>query len=164
MPLLWRNFHRCGHQNGVQDRWIEKAWLPWGHPKSQNPNLLNKWKIGRSNIEEAVITENVFIWVRKALLAITNINPDLQQVLKLSLSGSIAEGCRLKTRKPDIELDPEKVLFFLLAYKLYNVWFLGNSWSWWIWNWSCFGGTSRRKDPFEWCWSGRLLVIRKYYW
>ena len=77
-------------------------------------HFVSKWKIGQPHVEEAEITENVFIWVNKALRAIENINPGLQQVLKLSLSGSIAEGCRLKTRKPDIEPDPEKVIFFQL--------------------------------------------------
>jgi hypothetical protein len=79
-----------------------------------NQHFVPKWKVGDSPVQEAKITENVFIWVRKALENLSTENPGLQGMLKLSLSGSIAEGCRLKTKKGAIETDSDRVRFYFM--------------------------------------------------
>ena len=62
-----------------------------------------KWKTGTSNHIEAKITENIFVWVCNAIANSTDYSPDLCSCLKVSLSGSTAEGCRLKTMKHDVD-------------------------------------------------------------
>ena len=80
-----------------------------------NLHFVPKWKVGNSPVQEAKITENVFIWVRKAIENMSAEYPGLQEILKLSLSGSIAEGCRLKTKKGVIETDSDRVGFLLYS-------------------------------------------------
>ena len=63
---------------------LEKAFLP-------------KWKTGTSENIEAKITENIFLWVRRALANSTDYSPELCPLVKINLSGSTAEGCRLRT-------------------------------------------------------------------
>ena len=65
--------------------------------------FLPKWKTGTSDHIEAKITENIFGWVRKALDNSTDYSPDLYPLVKINLSGSTAEGCRLKTIKSSAE-------------------------------------------------------------
>ena len=77
--------------------------------EEMNEAFVPKWKVGNSTVQEAKITENVFIWLRKALENSSSENPVLARILKLSLSGSIAEGCRLKTKKGAIEPGSEQV-------------------------------------------------------
>ena len=76
-------------------------------------HFVPKWKVGNSPVQEAKITEIVFIWVRKAIENMSAEYPGLQEILKLSLSGSIAEGCRLKTKRGAIETDSDRVRFLL---------------------------------------------------
>ena len=59
--------------------------------------FLPKWKTGTSENIEAKITENIFLWVRRALANSTDYSPDLCPLVKINLSGSTAEGCRLRT-------------------------------------------------------------------
>ena len=62
-----------------------------------------KWKTGIAEHLEAKIAENIFVWVRRALGNSQDYNPDLCSLVKLNLSGSTAEGCRLRTRVAQTE-------------------------------------------------------------
>ena len=78
-----------------------------------NNVFVPKWKVGSSEVQEAKITENVFIWARKALEKLGLENPGLAGILKLSLSGSIAEGCRLKTKNGSVEPGSDQVWHYV---------------------------------------------------
>ena len=57
-----------------------------------------KWVTGTADHLEAKIAENIFVWVSRALAASLDHSPDICSLVKLNLSGSTAEGCRLRTR------------------------------------------------------------------
>eukprot|EP00092_Neocalanus_flemingeri_P022730 GFUD01024650.1.p1 GENE.GFUD01024650.1~~GFUD01024650.1.p1 ORF type:complete len:962 (-),score=212.11 GFUD01024650.1:65-2950(-) len=83
-----------------------------------NDVFVPKWKVGNSPDQEAKITENIFIWVRKALEDLSTKNPGLEGIFKLSLSGSIAEGCRLKTKKGAVNPDSDQGIPELDEYEI----------------------------------------------
>ena len=66
-----------------------------------------KWKTGIAEHLEAKIAENIFVWVSRALSNCLDYNPDICPLVKLNLSGSTAEGCRLRTRV--VHTDPTEV-------------------------------------------------------
>ena len=74
-----------------------------------NEAFVPKWIVGHSSVQEAKITEKVFIWVRQAIENLSKENPSLSGIFKLSLSGSIGEGCRLKTKKGPCEPESGQV-------------------------------------------------------
>ena len=70
-----------------------------------------KWSPGSPGIEErleAKIAENIFIWVRRAIENSQDYSPDICSLVRLNLSGSLAEGCRLRTRRAG-QTDPREV-------------------------------------------------------
>ena len=66
-----------------------------------NNSYVSHWKYGEAEEIESKITENVVIWLIEAM---KNCPPEYQSLADIcepKLSGSMAEGCRLKTRQED---------------------------------------------------------------
>ena len=65
-----------------------------------NSAFVPQWTYGEADAIEAKITENVVLWLRNALNNCPDEFKELSKLCEVRLSGSLDEGCRLKTKGP----------------------------------------------------------------
>ena len=65
-----------------------------------NSAFVPQWSYGEADALEAKITENVVLWLRNALNSCPEEFKELSNLCEVRLSGSLDEGCRLKTKGP----------------------------------------------------------------
>ena len=95
--LIEKEIKAMGREGGTYKEKVKNAFVP-------------TWEFGRANSKEGKITENIVIWLQNALNRCKNMHrfQDIGEVCKLYLSGSIAEGCRLRTKTEDQHLGAEE--------------------------------------------------------